>query len=486
MYHMEHIRGVASLPSEILALVFAMAIFGVPDTESEPPRAFAAVRLSHVCSQFRDTILSTPLLWSEVRTTAEHPELELAQACVARSKESPLDVHLNMYSNLDGDTKEKSICICDDVLFIVLPHAHRWRSLHVTFNDYRDFNGSSGALESAKNVSAPNLEKIVEIRLDDESSIDRRMEFYSSWNMPMLRKLVLLECLPLSLPDLTAITYLEVVLSDSYHNATLFNLNKVLSRTPSLWILIIHVPDLTQVENEEGISTWSNITLNNVRTFSVSFSPFQISIEYAHNLITLRTFFSKLYFPNATDLGIEYIGLCRKLEYINTRDILSLLSDERRVPRLRSLHVNICMKRLLTGPKGLFSSIPTGLPAGLESLTFTCNTHLTMENYDLKEKVKLPQLRTLILDVARYRHDDSAALARWVLWLVGSLRIEGGWDTFRGLQFLERDWSNNRIGPESGTFIPRDEVDVWCNAVSHSVLRSFNNLTDRVLNLLRT
>ncbi len=63
-------------------------------------------------------MLSSPQLWTEVYTTPCQPEVELAQACIERSKDPPLDIRLNIYTK-GADEEEESMC--DEVFFVVQP-----------------------------------------------------------------------------------------------------------------------------------------------------------------------------------------------------------------------------------------------------------------------------------------------------------------------------------------------------------------------------
>ena len=57
--------GVASLPSDILILIFS---FAVDSSSRKIPRSIHSVRLSHVCRHFRHIITTTPLFWTEIST----------------------------------------------------------------------------------------------------------------------------------------------------------------------------------------------------------------------------------------------------------------------------------------------------------------------------------------------------------------------------------------------------------------------------------
>ncbi len=138
-------------------------------------------------------------------------------------------------------------------------------------------------------------------------------------------------------------------------------------------------------------------------------------------------------------------------------------------------------------PVEVLTRIPTHFPDGVEYLTPTCNICILLESYDIVEGPRLSKLRSITLDVTRNRPDDSIALAHWVLWLVRGVQNTSGWDTFQGLHFLEQDRKDDRIGPASGIFVPRDRIVEWCESVSH--FRAFvfqSGSAERVLSSART
>ncbi len=80
--------GMASLPTELLARIFECVVNG-DETLTNPTRWKAAVRLSHVCQYFRETALACPQIWSNISRSGE-----MADSCLPRSKDLPLDVEL--------------------------------------------------------------------------------------------------------------------------------------------------------------------------------------------------------------------------------------------------------------------------------------------------------------------------------------------------------------------------------------------------------
>ena len=83
-YTVANMYGLGTLPNELLIRIFEFVVFA---DQTLPNRWRAAVPLSHVCRYFRRTVLSCPLLWSDISGNADMASLSLT-----RSKDVLLDV----------------------------------------------------------------------------------------------------------------------------------------------------------------------------------------------------------------------------------------------------------------------------------------------------------------------------------------------------------------------------------------------------------
>jgi len=158
------ICGLASLSPGLLALIFSFAIHGFTNNN---PRSFTIVHLSHVCRHFRNTAMANPHLWSEIRATPYKPEMGFVDACLQRSKDSPLDISLNLYASCQWSPADalpwrRKYLSCDRVFSAMTPHISRWRCLHLNFVDAKGFVGSSSVFERIQGSSFPILESITE------------------------------------------------------------------------------------------------------------------------------------------------------------------------------------------------------------------------------------------------------------------------------------------------------------------------------------
>ena len=70
------------------------------------------VKMTHICQYLRTTLISSPHLWSSVFVKNGHEEF--AAACLERSRQVPLDVHLDMTYGNDCGYCGTHRCICFD------------------------------------------------------------------------------------------------------------------------------------------------------------------------------------------------------------------------------------------------------------------------------------------------------------------------------------------------------------------------------------
>ena len=124
---------IGSLPFEILSNVLEMAAF-----HSKPGE------LARVSRVWRDVILRCPTLWNNIvinRSTNE----SLVRAHVTRSAQYPLDITIHYWAEF------VRLYVLLDIL---IPHAHRWRTLCINENGFRPLPSIQ---EKLNNLKFPSL-----------------------------------------------------------------------------------------------------------------------------------------------------------------------------------------------------------------------------------------------------------------------------------------------------------------------------------------
>jgi len=150
-------------------------------TEDDPPTLSFPVLCSHVCSRWRLLAIETPSFWTKLDFAAGLP-LSRALALIERSKSLPLDINIDLGDDEDGSdaesesesdtsfpatsmdfvpgrwnllsafraggTKPKSehssihedtsLEDLDEILRLIMPEVHRWRTFHMTSDHYEN------------------------------------------------------------------------------------------------------------------------------------------------------------------------------------------------------------------------------------------------------------------------------------------------------------------------------------------------------------
>ena len=142
---------VSRLPSDVLVLIFEECRHSNPQWTGvlcllgQLP---IEVRLSHVCSQWREVALGTPSLWSSIWFPFEQREESLLEY-LERSRGGLLDVYLGpwaKYPNL-----ERSLTT------VLIPHVHRFRQLILEAVSRESLNT---LLSAFRDQSAPALQRL--------------------------------------------------------------------------------------------------------------------------------------------------------------------------------------------------------------------------------------------------------------------------------------------------------------------------------------
>ncbi|KAG6841422.1 hypothetical protein C0991_011316 [Blastosporella zonata] len=119
--------------------------------------------MSHVCSRWRNTALSTPFLWSNIDVySAKY--LDCTYHYLTRSKNCPVDLRIDLWqSDKDALPSDAIIPLID----LVNKHATRWRTLLV-FAAHR--TTTNAILSRMKDLEAPLLERMRIV--DDDAVVD--------------------------------------------------------------------------------------------------------------------------------------------------------------------------------------------------------------------------------------------------------------------------------------------------------------------------
>ena len=124
------------LPVEVLCHIFSYAL----DYWSAPRSQREFVRLGHICSEWRDVILSTPKLWSQFTLTIENssyeiPDLQLLLLYVKNSGSSPFRLDVSFINPTSFHLPMKTL----KKLYQYVPKVHTLILDHVIWSQMQDF-----------------------------------------------------------------------------------------------------------------------------------------------------------------------------------------------------------------------------------------------------------------------------------------------------------------------------------------------------------
>ncbi|KAG8897293.1 hypothetical protein FRB99_008246 [Tulasnella sp. 403] len=110
------------LPLEILYQIFLLVF-------SQYPRTFPTIA-SHVCRRWRQSALEFSVLWTRVVFDRKTRSFEREQLWMDRSRDACLDIEIT-----GRPFRQSSLPTLRAILRLIRPHAHRWRSLKVSYVD---------------------------------------------------------------------------------------------------------------------------------------------------------------------------------------------------------------------------------------------------------------------------------------------------------------------------------------------------------------
>lgn len=135
-------------------------------SDSPPPYPFPLIP-SSVCRYWRYVGLSTPSLWTTVTICpTAGGSYEFEPMLLERSKSLPIDVWVNCNPH-DYDANPPSGAEFRSVLSVLIPHIHRWSTMHVSVSDYHLMHAFLSAVSDPSVPAAPQL-KTLSLYHDEE------------------------------------------------------------------------------------------------------------------------------------------------------------------------------------------------------------------------------------------------------------------------------------------------------------------------------
>ncbi|KLO09637.1 hypothetical protein SCHPADRAFT_558909 [Schizopora paradoxa] len=474
--------GLASLPPEVLSLVFSFVIHGFPSPKEH--RSLISVRLSHVCQHFRRIIISNPRFWTTISTTAYKPEMRLVQACLERSQNCPLDIHVNIYASPVpppdieitplmqqvwpyGMPSILKHIECDRAFFAFLPHILRWRSVHFHFIEAFGFKGSSDFFEDMRDTHFPSLDTLTVTHDHNDISRLENMGIASSWSTPTVTTLVLYDRLLVPLQSLAGVTTLDVGYSEPELAIEMLKTLIEMSSMSDLRIDISKLDYRSSTSDAEDLHALENIDIGIVEKFEFVFLSNDVAEERPNGLHFVRTFLSKLYLPNAVTLSFKAVD--SKHYSGKPLSLDRFLHDiSERFPRAITCNINVTRGEPRTPRSATY--LPFNFPANLETLRVVCDTCLAFSRKDAEEETAptASKIRRITLGVNSTKSIDTRDAIHWIRWMKERMQKYGGWDFFENLIILKgvdikESYSLETVF-EYEKVIPREEMDEWCKS----------------------
>ncbi|KAL4070312.1 hypothetical protein J3A83DRAFT_4188377 [Scleroderma citrinum] len=158
------------LPNELLLRIFEHCIdVSVLEFPSVDMHRYCKGALAAVSRRWRDVVLYSPSLWTTIKVTPTWSR-SLVKAHVARSSQSLLEVEICSWK--DGPIQETLLPLLD----VLIPCAHRWRSLVIRSDVSSDYINAS--LERINQATYPSLTHISILAMVC-SGTSKISEFYS-------------------------------------------------------------------------------------------------------------------------------------------------------------------------------------------------------------------------------------------------------------------------------------------------------------------
>ncbi|KLO09629.1 hypothetical protein SCHPADRAFT_1000140 [Schizopora paradoxa] len=491
---MGSVCGLASLPPDILVQIFSITI---NSSSRKVPRSRHSVRLSHVCRHFWHIITTNPLFWNEISATPYAPEIGLINASLQRSKDCPLDIHLNTYTypvivrthDVPPDAQHvfpngipeliEGIS-SDQSLSALIPHTHRWRSLLLNFVNANSSPGTHTDFSCIVDPTFPMLKTLVahrnyfcgvyQHRFPVDNHFNREMGFMSSWITPALQTLRVRECYPHSLSEssLASITKFDVTLTSFDDMISLFPTLPKMKSVKEFCVDTSHMDFYGGAAYDAELLELENVDLGSVMSFTFRLKHEQMTRDKEDKIRYFQIILSKLGCPNTTHLTFEAWRSDYPKDILSLHQFLSFVPS--RFSKVIDYKVSIRKRdAIYRGGSDVLksTSLPIHFPPNLHHFTFICDTPILFSGAE--DAYEMPpsfsKLRTLTLALAPSLDSDSRSAIVWVRWIVEQCQLHSGSEpTFEQIQLLKCAEKNRSCGYELEKIIPRDEVVAWCRS----------------------
>lgn len=446
--------GLASLPDDLLAMIFDYVVNEEESKDRVPMRWMAAVELSHVCRHFRDVSLSCPRLWTTINRSSK-----MAVACLPRARSVPLIVNITVCP--DENTGGWSF---DPFINHILPCAKRWGQLIVVYDFLTrdDLDLNKATYQKLRQLDAPLLE---ELQIANDSwDISGTCDWdWSQWNTPKLRRVEAVFCFPSHLPGLASVISLELTL-----HADHVSISGILAEISRMDHLLDFTFTLLSSEMDvEPIEVPVKMIFSSVQRLHIT-TELHFPEENPNPAIK-SALFSSLFFPSVVKLHLKLLDYDHDKylhdpgwedsdalinSYFNN-EIARIFRHVEQFPRVSEFHLRV--HPALSSYRGsvggvIYLSVPLDMLPGLKHFTLVSDTGLEMSQPNELDEVNfedgvppprvvgdvLPVLDTIVLDLPQ-----AGGIADWVCDYLQGLRDQERVG-FRELIVMEGNASSGR------------------------------------------
>lgn len=329
-----------NIPDELLLNIFYIT---VSDHSNHPTEILA---LTHVCSRWRATALSSGKLWTRIVLT--HPiypgYLSYVNACLERSRSYPLDIFFDFRDpawDWDEDTHSFKWQEMESIMRLFLAHVTRWRRIELladTWSPIFTFLWHTREVKSAPvlssiSLSRCNLYYAARGNVFQPESLRQPLPFFGGISLPSLTSVSLIGThISWNQPYLCNLTELELKYHAHDVMPTLSQFEAICLASPRLLRLAIFGWG-PLLDNSRTVRN-GQLHLNHLQRFSFGFLDIPYSLQ----------FLSLFDFPSLSELVLEDVS--RVVSPSDEQDATSLIEWFCSTPSLHQPRNNLPLHQL--------------------------------------------------------------------------------------------------------------------------------------------